>query len=357
MAAATKRDNLLSLIRRKGYDETPFDFGLCPILENTYRERTGSGLACADYFGFSTRDLPPVAAEDGDLARFYPYHGPLGPDTHLDEWGVGHRSTPTSMHMTQMLCPLKDADSAEQIAAYPMPSYRAEGNEGIAEAARAVHARGLAAVGNMQCTIWEASWYMRGMENLMMDMMSDSPMAGLLLGRVEERSVAKAEIYARAGADILYLGDDIGMQRSIMMGLEMYREWLKPALARVIAAARRAKPDIIVFYHSCGYVEPFIPDLIEAGIDVLNPVQPECMDFEKIHGLYGDVLSFHGAVGTQTTMPFGSEGDVRDAVRRYLRIAGSKGGLYIAPTHILEPEVPWENIMAFVAACREHSGA
>ena len=81
-----------------------------------------------------------------------------------------------------------------------------------------------------------------------------------------------------------------------------------------------------MFYHSCGYVTPFIPDLLDAGIDVLNPVQPECMDFAALHAEYGDVLSFHGTVGTQTTMPFGNAADVREVVHRNLSIAGPKGG-------------------------------
>jgi uroporphyrinogen decarboxylase len=123
----------------------------------------------------------------------------------------------------------------------------------------------------------------------------------------------------------------------------------------VVKAAKTANPDIIVSYHSCGYVEPFIPDLIEVGVDVLNPVQPECMSFEKIHAEYGDVLSFWGTIGTQTTMPFGSPDDVRKEVIKNLKIAGAKGGLLCTPTHLLEPEVPWENIEAYIDACKNFS--
>jgi uroporphyrinogen decarboxylase len=140
-----------------------------------------------------------------------------------------------------------------------------------------------------------------------------------------------------------------------MMSLDMYREWLKPRLAKVIAAAKAIKPDILIHYHSCGYVEPYIPDLMEAGVDILNPVQPECMDFAKLHAEHGDRWSFNGTLGTQTTMPFGSAKDVRDVVLRNLDIAGAKGGLMVCPTHLLEPEVPWENVEAYVKACRDFS--
>ena len=136
-------------------------------------------------------------------------------------------------------------------------------------------------------------------------------------------------------------------------GLE-YVEWIKPRLAKVIQRAKEIKPDIIVFYHSCGYVEPLIPHLIEAGIDVLNPVQPECMDFEEIFKKYGDKVAFHGTIGTQSTMPFGTPEDVKAAVKRNLDIAGPKGGLLVAPTHLLEPEVPLDNVVAYVEACRDN---
>jgi uroporphyrinogen decarboxylase len=163
----------------------------------------------------------------------------------------------------------------------------------------------------------------------------------------------RAQSYARAGVDALRLGDDIGMQRTIMMSEELYCDWLKNRLARVIREAKKINPNLIVFYHSCGFVTPMIPHLIEAGIDVLNPVQPECMDFAEIHAAYGDRLSFHGTIGTQTTMPFGTPDDVRRAVYQNLEIAGDKGGLFVAPTHILEPEVPVENVVAYIKACQD----
>ena len=145
------------------------------------------------------------------------------------------------------------------------------------------------------------------------------------------------------------------MQAQIMMSLPMYREWLKPRLARVIEAARAVKPDVLVFYHSCGYVEPFIEDLMDAGVDILNPVQPECMDFAEIHATYGDVLSFNGTLGTQSTLPFGTPEEVRAEVLRNLEIAGPEGGLFVTPTHMVEPEVPWANIEAYVRAVKEFS--
>ena len=96
-----------------------------------------------------------------------------------------------------------------------------------------------------------------------------------------------------------------------------------------------------------------IDSLIDAGVEILNPVQPECMEFSAINKHYGDRLSFNGTLGTQTTMPFGTPEEVRSVVFKNLEIAGPTGGLFCCPTHLLEPEVPWENVEAYVSACKE----
>ena len=351
-----KRENLLSLYRRTGYEKAPVSFDLCPSLMERFREVTGSAESPADYFGFSQRGVSDgvLREEDRDVGRFARYHTGCKPGTVIDVYGVGHEpGSVYAKHMTRMLCPLKTAESLEEIQAYPFPDYsRADFSAQKAEV-ESIHARGLAACGSMQMTIWEQSWYIRGMEEMMMDMMSDDPMAEYILDRVTDNSVVRARAYAAAGCDLLFLGDDIGMQRTPMMSMQLYCDWLKPRLRRVIEAARAVKPDILVLYHSCGFITPFIPHLIEAGIDVLNPVQPECMDFGEIYAQFGDRLSFNGTIGTQTVMPFGTPDEVRRKVFENLAIAGDRGGLVACPTHLLEPEVPWENIEAYVRACED----
>jgi len=133
----------------------------------------------------------------------------------------------------------------------------------------------------------------------------------------------------------------------------MWRRWFKPRLAQVIQVARRVKPDLLVEYHTDGYVEPFIPDLIEVGVNVLNPVQPECMNPAEIKHKYGDKLAFSGTVGTQTTMPFGAPQEVRRVVAERIQTVGRGGGLVLAPTRFVEPDVPWQNIEAFFGAAEE----
>ena len=199
---------------------------------------------------------------------------------------------------------------------------------------------------------WPA-YKLRGMEALLMDLMTEPLLAGTLLDRVTEISAALAARLATHDVDVLLLADDFGTQRALIVRPDEWREWLKPRLRTVISAAKSINPSLLVAFHSDGKVDEIIPDLIEIGVDVLNPLQPEVLDQAAIKREFGKDLAFWGGVGTQTTMPFGSAADVREVVRRLIATVGQGGGLLIAPTHLVEPEVPWENITAFIDAVAE----
>ena len=187
----------------------------------------------------------------------------------------------------------------------------------------------------------------------MADMLQDPEMATALMDRIIDLRVFQARKYAEFGVDVLALGDDISMQTGMLMSPRMWRKWFKPRLAKVIQEAKAVKTDLLVQYHTDGDCRAVISELIEVGVDILNPVQPECMDPVAIKNEYGDRLSFSGTIGTQTTIPHGTPEDVRAAVKKMIETVGVGGGLLLAPTHVLEPDVPWENILAFVEACKE----
>lgn len=353
----TKRENLLRTLRRQGFEEVPIDLVLCEAQVAAFRARFGTD-DYASFFGLSHRTLPsPVRPTYSDPRALY-RRETLPAGTTFDEYGVGHsKGSALALHMTRMHHPLAGEVSLEEVATYPLPEVDAARLPGLEAAVARLHAEGLAAFAFMQMTVWEASWYLRSMESLLFDMMTGDERAEVLLDRVTAYACALAEAYAAAGADILSLGDDIGTQTGPLMSIALWARWLKPRLGRVIAAARARKPDIIVFYHSCGHVTPFLDGLIEVGVDVLNPVQPECMDFEEVHARFGDRLSFWGAIGTQQLLPFGTPAAIRATVRARIETCGPKGGLVIAPAHWVEPEVPWENLLAMVEAARDAPGA
>lgn len=202
-------------------------------------------------------------------------------------------------------------------------------------------------------SIFEPCYHIRGMDRLLCDMLDALEAVETFFDHAAAFTTAVCLRALERPVDWIWLGDDVGGQEAMMLSPGLWRDLLKPRLAGVIAAVKAAKPGIAVAYHSCGAIAPIIPDLIEIGVDVLNPVQPECMDFAALHAEYGSRLSFTGTIGTQTTMPFGTPADVRATVWRNLETAGSKGGLLAAPTHVLEPEVPWENVLAYFEACRD----
>ena len=351
----TDRENFLSIAKRTGYERMPVSFNMCPDLARRYEEYVKVHPIEVPWDVDYIPDLPAKCADSRLFLEKYYAHKDFKAGTNIDGWGVAHEpGSAAAYHMTYMHHPMEDFDSVEQILSYPFPEFDISAMPVARAQAEQLHAAGRPVMGAMQTTIWEKAWYMRGMENLMCDMYLESEMATVLLDKVTDIAVLRARAYAQAGADAIFLGDDVGMQHSIMMSVGLYEEWLMPRLKRVIDTAKAINPEIAVFYHSCGRVTELIPSLIKAGIDVLDPVQPETMDFRQLHELYGDKLSFHGTLGTQSVMPFGTPEEVRRTVFENLDIAGEKGGLFVCPTHLLEPEVPVENVIAYIQACADY---
>ncbi len=349
----TRREKTLKIIRREIDGFIPFEFSLCPSLNDKFRELTGA-TKCNDYF-----DMPyyfiyvPAKKRDIDFSKYF--DRPLKPGHYFNEFGVAFEpgNTASSEHFSHMIPPMKNFEEQEEFEAYPYPDPIEDYDwDYINREVERLHNEDRVAVGGLAMTIFEIGWYMRGMEEFLVDMAMGEEFLDYHLDRITEIRCRQAEMYAKAGVDVLHVGDDIATQLNMMFSLEQYRTYIKPRLKKVIDAARAVNPDIIIDYHSDGNCEQAIPDLIEIGVQVLNPVQPECMDPAALKEKFGDKLSFRGTIGTQSTMPFGTPDDVRAEVNRMIETVGKGGGLILAPSHILEPEVPWENVLAFVDAIK-----
>jgi uroporphyrinogen decarboxylase len=350
----TPRDNLINIFRRRGIRYAPVFFSLCPSLIKKFESIYGKTKAYHQQFNFPMIKVSPprLPEREVDWNVFYP--DGFNNEVSFDDWGVAHeKGSEDARHMTRMHHPMRKFNSLSEFKEFPYPQFQSADYSHLSDEIDELHGRGLAAFYTISDLIWEIAWYLRGMEDLMMDMMVQDDKACYILDKVTEIACVRAEKYAKSGIDILHTGDDIGTQESLMISVDLWRSWIKPRFKKIIRTAKNQNPEIIISYHSCGFIEPFIEDLIEIGVDVLNPVQSECMDFKHIHDKYGDRLSFWGTIGTQTTMPFGSADEVRQEVLKNLDIAGSKGGLLCSPTHLLEPEVPWENIEAYANACMD----
>jgi uroporphyrinogen decarboxylase len=350
------REKFFRAMRRQDSRYVPFEFGLCPALQKKFEEMAGTS-DYVGYYGFPVRSASPRCKISEDrFSKYFP--GKAGTEGfHINpEWGMGAAAGSVA-HFSHMEPSMGGFTRMEEFESYPFPDPVKDYDwEHFQPTVDGIKQRDAIAVAPMETTLFEISWYMRGMENFMMDMIENPEIAVFLLDKACEIRCESARRYALAGCDVLRLGDDVSTQLDMMMSPEQYRSLLKPRLAKVIKAAKDAKPDMLIFYHGDGNLQKIIPDLIEAGVEILNPIQPECMDPAEIKRKYGSRLSFWGTLGTQTTMPFGSPQDVRRECMKRIEDIGHDGGLFLAPSHILEPEVPWENVEAFVAAVSDYNG-
>lgn len=202
-------------------------------------------------------------------------------------------------------------------------------------------------IGSSQISIFEAAWYLRGMQDLMMDMALDPDYTEALMDKVMRFPLVASRKHAELGADMVWFGDDISHQQGMMMSVEMWRKYLKPRLAVLFAEPKRVNPSIQVAYHSCGNCEAILDDLIEIGLDVLNPLQPRAIDPFKIKQRYGNRLTLFGGVCVQQTMPRGTVDDVKSSVRKLINECGRGGGYLCAPAHHIQADTSVENVMAF----------
>ncbi|NCO37781.1 MAG: hypothetical protein COZ06_06340 [Armatimonadetes bacterium CG_4_10_14_3_um_filter_66_18] len=291
-------------------------------------------------------ELPPL-----DFARYWEGEE-LPSGTKID--GSGVAMVPSGFyHFWGYISPLRNAQSLKELEEYPIEDYSAWDCSHMRAQTEAAHAEGRyvqASVGHM----YETAWQIRGYEQFLMDTIDRPAWAECLLERLFQQNLLKARAAAEAGVDVLHCGDDVASQTAPMFAMDTWRRLMLSRWAEVWSEAKRIHPDIRTFYHSDGNVTALVPELIDAGLDILNPVQPECLDVDELHRQYGHLLSFDGTIGTQSTMPWGSADDVRRRVKEVIDKYGRSGGLFVSPTHVLEPEVPLANIDALFEACREY---
>jgi uroporphyrinogen decarboxylase len=210
-------------------------------------------------------------------------------------------------------------------------------------------------VGVTPTTIFEAAWALRGYEQLMIDMATDPTRTNRVLDIPFYYHLVVTQHLVRLGVDMIWLGDDVGGQNSMLMSPKMWRTYLKPRMAELIVSLRAINPQIKIAYHTDGVVYPIITELIEIGVDVLNPIQPMAMDPLRLKNDYGDRLCFWGSLDIQQTMPFGTPNDVRDEVLLRLKTLGRGGGLLIGPTHNLQLDTPLENFWMMINTIKQTS--
>lgn len=236
----------------------------------------------------------------------------------------------------------------------PLPT--AEEITRLAAQIRALQQRGLAVCGSYACGVYEQAKHWLGYEETMLGPYLDPAGFGEALDRITEWKCAVYGAYAVAGTDIVWIGDDLGSQRALIMSPQQYRQWYRPRHRRIVEHIRTLRPDAIIAFHCCGHVTPLIPDLIEIGIDVLEAVQPETMDLALLKREFGRELTFWGAVGAQSVLARTTPEQVIAGVRETLRIMAPGGGYIASACHALTREVPVASVIAFHEALARYGG-
>ena len=200
-------------------------------------------------------------------------------------------------------------------------------------------------------TLFERAWTLRGMENLLMDMVERPGFVHELLDRILDFNLKIVEGVSRYPVDSILFGDDWGQQHGLIMGPTLWREFFKPRAA--LSYKRCHEKGMLVMIHSCGDVSSIMDDLVEIGVDVFNPFQPEVMDIVEIKKKYGSRLSFFGGMSTQNVLPYASPEEVKKETKHLIDNIGRQGGYIFSPAHDVPKDVPIENMLAMIEVLKD----
>ena len=345
------REIVKTALLRKGIPErVPVFADYVPEVKNQLLEYFGTD----DYYKMCTEignDM--LMAGAGIGASYYAHFGEL--EEYTDPWQCRWKyfRNENGAYTEIIERPLADDYDGEKLAAYKIPD--PEGEDVWKPARELVRKYGdeYFICMALNCSIFEAAWYLHGMEDTLMDMMANEDYANALFDKMMEYPLRAGLRVIDEKVDMIWLGDDVGMQKTMLMPPELWRKYLKPRMAKLISSYKAKNPDILVAYHSCGYIEPIIDELIEIGLDVLNPIQPLAMDPAVIKDKFGDRLSFWGAICVQETLPHGTEQTIRDEVKLRMETIGKGGGYMMSPAHTIQADTSLENVLAFYKAAKD----
>ena len=262
-------------------------------------------------------------------------------DCYIDDYGVKYRRG-SILHVEQ------PALSEPSLKGYQFPDLSTDRHFAGLDQWLELHAQRFRIV-QLGMMFFERTWGMRGMDNIFIDMYEHPDFVEELLDGLEAVCLQVIERLLRDYGDridAIGLSDDYGGQDRPLISPKLWRRFIKPHLRRMYDRIRGAGK--FVYMHSCGHVLPLIPDLIEVGGNILQPLQPEAMDVFEVKRRFGRDLCLMGGISTQRTLPLGTPEQVRAEVRRCLQHLGTGGGYVMAPAKCILPDVPVENAIALI---------
>ena len=362
----TSRERVLCALNHEEPDRVPIMFGgsgATSILAPAY-DRLKAHLGIRSETRVSSRAFQYSLLDEEVMVRFGSDFRPLVPgpavsilarelpeDGLVDDWGTTWQRRPGVQYYEMMEWPLQNLSPAEALR-HPLPDLAHPSRfEGMRARAKSIREAGYATIVLSGLASYEICHQLLGLETWLVKLATEPDFAHALMRQVTDRACAMAaKLMAEAGEfiDLVVMADDLGSQNGPLISPKMYRAMIKPYQAEIVAAIKR-RHSARVFYHSCGSIYPLIGDLIEIGVDLLNPVQVSAKnmgDTARLKREFGQRLSFCGGVDTQQVLPHGSTDDVRREVRRRIQDLGPGGGYVVSAVHAIQPDVPPENVCA-----------
>ncbi len=336
----TPRERVLCALAHQQPDRTPRDFWAEEPAWNRLLAATGAGSR--------ERLLRRLDIDLRHLDAVTPPERPLGGGVFQNFWGERYvyKPTPWGPMRDDLPGALASATSFSELEAFPWPKPDDFNHAPLREAVRAqdefAFVYGFA-------DVWQRPALVRGWEGMFIDLI-ERPHWVHYLGR--RFTAFYLEDYTRAAEvthgriDLYLLISDLGCQKGALISLPMFREFVAPYLKQMIDCIHRLGGKVL--FHSCGAIGSFIPDLIQLGVDVLDPIQPlgTAMSPERLKADFGQHLCFHGGIDMQKLLPFGTPDQIRCSVRRYCEVLGRSGGYILSPAHLFQPDVPPENVLS-----------
>lgn len=326
----TPRERLIAAVHHQPTDFVP------------YHLEYSAGIKAAMLRELGTDDL---AGATGDHFSRYSTRGKWGeirPGFFRDDFGVvWNRTLDRDLGVPEAVLTTPDLSRVD------WPTAESCGRlVGVEAFVKQTHAAGRFCAFGLALSLFERAWALRGMESLLLDLIDDPAFVERLLDRIVEHNLSVMRALAHLPWDGVWIGDDWGQQRGLIMGCSLWRRFILPRARRMYEFAR--SQGWIVIIHSCGDIVELLPDLIEAGVQVLNPFQPEVMDLAVVKREFGRDLTFLGGMSVQRTLPFGTPAEVREESRWLLDRIGAGGGYVFAPSHMLTDDVPVANVLAML---------
>jgi uroporphyrinogen decarboxylase len=355
------KERVLTVLSLKEPDRVPIFVTLAP----------GMAAKLAEYLGRDATNATPVSSLlsnrlsytelliklGNDIVAIGPCYPPNTIEkypngTFTDEWGIRYRKVKPSgglgFHTEMVEHPLSGVEDERTLSKYKLPDSHDPHRYELAQEMVRKYGSQYAIIGVVECTILELSWYLVGMEKFFEDLLMEKPYILKLMDEIMTYNIEVGKELIKLGADIIWTGDDYGAQRGMLISPELWRKHFKPRMKKVYDEFKKTNPEVKIAHHSCGSIRPIIGEMIEIGVEVLNPIQPRAANMEpkSLKEEFGDSLVFLGGIDQQHTMPRGGVEDVKKEVKTRIAELGGGGGYLLAPAHDIQADVPVENVLA-----------